>query len=144
MLKLYKFSELSGEQVLEIFKARMEVFIVEQNCVYQDIDAYDKSAYHLCDWSEEGELRAYARVLDKGAYASFGLVIVPKEFRGQGLAKDLIATVIDVAGKIYRNKDLIISGQSYLLDFYKSFGFVEISEEYLEDDIPHVDLKLTK
>lgn len=144
MLKLYKFSELTGEQVLEIYKARMEVFIVEQNCVYQDIDAYDKKAYHLCDWTEEGELKAYARVLDKGTHASFGRVLVPKAFRGEGLAKTLIATAIDVAGKIYSDKDLIISGQSYLLDFYKSFGFKEISEEYLEDDIPHVDLKLMK
>lgn len=141
MLKLYKFSELTTDQLLAIFKARMDVFIVEQACYYQDIDDYDKTAYHLCDWSETGELRAYARVLDKGTHASFGRVLVTKNYRGQGLAKELTTTAIEVARTIYADKDLIISGQSYLLDFYKSFGFVEISAEYCEDKIPHYDLK---
>lgn len=140
-MKAYRLSELSQEDVLDIVRARETVFIEEQQIQEADVDDYDKQAYHLCDWSESGQVRAYARIVDKGTHVSFGRVLVPKNYRGQGRARQLVATAIQEAQRLYPEKPLIIGAQSYLLDFYQSFGFEEISEEYLEVGIPHIDLK---
>ncbi|QIL46184.1 GNAT family N-acetyltransferase [Vagococcus coleopterorum] len=139
----YQINDLTQRQLLEIMAQRVAVFVVEQNCPYQEIDQADKGALHLCQWSESGELMAYARLLDKGETVSFGRVLVTENYRSQKLGRKLIEKTIAELHERFPNKDIIISGQTYLLDFYKSFGFVEISEEYLEDDIPHIDLKLS-
>lgn len=139
-MKAYRLSELSQEDVLDIVRARETVFIEEQQIQEADVDDYDKTAYHLCDWSESGDIRAYARIVDKGTHASFGRVLVPKAYRGQGLAKELVAKAIEETRRLYPDKPLIIGAQSYLLDFYKGFGFQEKSAEYLEVGIPHIDL----
>lgn len=140
--KIAAFNELSLEELYKILFLRNEVFIVEQNCVYQDIDNKDSKAIHIMLFKNEA-LVAYARVFKPGDYfkeASIGRVVVSKSKRNLNLGKKLMKKAIS-----YINKDLLlfkieISAQLYLKKFYESLGFVSIGEEYLEDDIPHIKM----
>lgn len=136
-----KLNELTQEELLEIFKERMEVFIVEQQCSYQDIDDDDKTAQHLF-LKDNNNIIAYTRIIDKKDYVKFGRVLVKKEYRKKNLGRKLINETITEIKKEFPNKDITIQAQHYLLNFYKSFGFKEISDVYLEDDIPHIDMIL--
>jgi ElaA protein len=139
--ELRRFDELDSTKLYELLRLRAEVFVVEQNCVYQDCDGHDPHCRHLLGW--EGEtLAAYLRIVPAGRKydeASIGRVVTNPAFRGRALGRSLVAEAL-------RNLDeqkagaLRISAQAYLERFYESFGFVSQGEGYLEDGIPHVEM----
>lgn len=141
-LKQKHFSELTAGELYKILKARCEVFIVEQNCPYQDIDEFDPIAYHL--WLEEnGKLQAYVRVLPQNTMyenASIGRVISLK--RRCGLATTLLNEGIAVAKAKFNAHRLTIGAQLYARKLYEGVGFVQCSDEYLEDGIVHIHMQL--
>lgn len=134
------FSELSTKEFYEIVKLRIAIFVVEQNCPYQEVDDQDEVAIHT--WLQEGqEIVGYTRIMDRGEMAVMGRVIVNPKYRGQKLGKQLIDNTLEVIAKTYPGKEIVIGAQAHLVDFYGSSGFEVISEIYLEDDIPHVKMK---
>jgi ElaA protein len=134
------FKELTTLELYKILQLRSEVFVVEQNCIYQDIDDKDTMGYHLTCFENE-ELLAYARVLDPGVsyadYSSIGRVCTKQTHRQLGLGKELMQQAILHCQELYPDTKIKISAQSYLLKFYTELGFEAIGDEYLEDDIPH-------
>ena len=132
------FDELTVNELYEIMQARAEVFVVEQNCAYQDLDGIDKEAYHV--WiKENGKLVAYLRVVDKGKRldeVSLGRVISLK--RRCGLGSKLMQLGLRVAKEKFGAKKVMVGAQVQAQPFYESVGFRQISGEYLEDGIPHV------
>jgi len=140
-----RLGELSAAQVYAVLAARVAVFIVEQNCAYQDLDGLDAEAEHLIAWSG-AEVAGYLRVLAPGTRfddPSIGRIITAKPFRGTGLGRELVAKGIEQARRRYPGRPVRISAQQYLEKFYREFGFATVSEPYLEDDIPHVEMLLS-
>ncbi|ETY74042.1 GNAT family N-acetyltransferase [Lactiplantibacillus fabifermentans] len=145
--KTYHFDELTPRQIQAMYKLRVAIFVVEQNCPYQEVDDTDLTALHLFGTDAEGQLVAYARLMQEhGNQARFGRVIVSEAARGHGSGQRLVQTAIDQIQKLWPDTTQInIQGQFYLDKFYRSFGLVPVSDVYLEDGIPHQDmvLKLT-
>lgn len=135
--------ELTAQELLTILQARTAVFVVEQNCPYLEVDEADRQAIHV-SIEDQGKLKAYTRILAENDGIHFGRVLVAREFRGQGLGKEIVTRTLAEIAKRYPERSVIISAQAHLMDFYHSFGFVETSEIYLEDGIPHVDMLLEK
>ena len=135
-----KFSELSTEEIYNILKLRAEVFVVEQNCVYQDIDEKDKKATHLFI-EKNNEIIAYTRIFKKGDYyeenPSIGRVVVSKKERGKNLGKEIMLNSIEFIKKEMEGRKIELSAQKYLDKFYKDLDFYSEGEDYLEDGIPH-------
>ena len=133
-----KWDDLSIEEVQSIFGLRSEVFIVEQECPFQDVDGRDPEADHLLLY-EKNILCGYTRIFPKNTYfkeACFGRTVVKKTHRGKGYGHTLVKESLKYLKK--KNVDIVkISAQSYLTEFYASHGFVSSGEEYLEDNIPH-------
>ena len=130
-----EWAELSLNEVENIFSLRSEVFVVEQDCVYQDIDGKDQKAKHVLG-KKNNEIVAYARIFKPGEYfkeASFGRAVVKKTERGKGVGDELVINCLE---NITEEK-IKISAQSYLKYFYEKHGFVAKGDEYLEDGIPH-------
>ncbi len=122
-----------------VLALRAQVFVVEQNCAYQDPDGKDVVSYHLLMESGE-ELVAYARLVPPGVSypeAAIGRVVTSQTVRGKGWGKALMEMAIAQTQKKFEVNEICISAQSYLLKFYNDLGFVAEGEEYLEDDIPH-------
>lgn len=138
-LVIKHFNELTTVELMEIYKLRNAVFVVEQNCVYQDVDGLDPHAYHVYLKDEEG-IQAYLRVLPQGTRyadaASLGRVISVK--RRCGLATRILKEGIALAKEKFGAKSLTISSQAYACPVYEKVGFVRTDDEYLEDGIPHV------
>lgn len=138
------FSELNNEELYKIVQLRIEVFIVEQNCIYQDCDGKDLKAYHLMGWDGEN-LVAYTRLLEKGiSYpeaASIGRVITARSARGQNLGKQLMLKSIEQVYILFGKLPIKISAQLYLKHFYESFSFVQKGGVYLEDGIDHIAME---
>lgn len=138
----YSFDQLTLEQLYAIVAARQAVFVVEQDCPYQDLDGLDADAQHLVAWSDD-RVAGYLRLLAPGARfgePSIGRILTTSLARGTGLGRELVAKGIERAGELYPAQPIRISAQSHLSKFYGSFGFTIASEEYLEDDIPHMDM----
>jgi ElaA protein len=139
-IQIRSFSELTTQELYDILLLRSEVFVVEQNCVYQDIDKKDQKALHVLGL-KNNQLVAYTRLFKPGdyfEYASIGRVVVAKNQRQFKYGYDIMKASIE-AIKVHFNETLIkISAQAYLKGFYNNLGFNEIGEEYLEDDIPHI------
>ncbi|MEO7444347.1 MAG: GNAT family N-acetyltransferase [Ferruginibacter sp.] len=138
--KCFAFEELSGKQLYEVLALRNEVFVVEQNCPYQDADEKDFEALHLCGMNEN-ELVAYARILPPGTSyqeTSIGRVVTKKDHRRNGLGIRLMQEALVLCRKKFANAPIKISAQVYLLDFYTNLGFIPMGEQYLEDNIPHM------
>jgi ElaA protein len=136
------FSELTTFELMEIYSLRMAIFVVEQNCPYQDIDGWDPYAYHVYLKDEEG-IRAYLRVLPQNsryAEASLGRVVSNK--RRCGLATRVLQEGIAVAREKFGAKRLILGAQTYARPLYEKVGFVSLEDEYLEDGQPHVHMIL--
>ena len=135
-----KFSELSTEEIYNILKLRSEVFVVEQNCVYQDIDEKDQKATHLFI-EKNNEIIAYTRIFKKGDYyeenPSIGRVVVSKKERGKNLGKEIMLNSIEFIKKEMEGRKIELSAQKYLDKFYKDLDFYSEGEDYLEDGIPH-------
>lgn len=142
VLKPYK--ELTVDELYEALKLRSAIFVIEQNCNYQDMDDKDQGSYHLLGY-DDGKLVAYARVLPKGlSYkeASIGRVVVDKNFRGRSAGKELMNRAIADAMELFSTNEIVISAQCYLERFYGDLGFKIEGESYLEDDIPHIKMRL--
>lgn len=138
------FQELTTNELYELLALRSEVFVVEQQCVYQDVDGYDQNAHHLLAY-RDGELAAYTRLLAPGVKypsASLGRVVNRGSARGTGIGKVLVREAITNCHLVWPDSDITISAQQYLEGFYKGFGFMTESESYLEDDIPHIQMRL--
>lgn len=135
-----KFTELMTKEFFEIVKLRITVFVVEQNCPYQEVDDADEQAWHT--WLQEGsEIVGYTRIIDKGDTVTFGRVLINPVYRGKKLGNKLLEETLKVIKDNYPERPIIIGAQAHLTNFYGAFGFEEISEVYLEDDIPHVDMR---
>ena len=133
-----KFCDLTAEELYEILRVRAEVFVVEQNCAYQDLDGVDLDAYHVF-LQENGKIVAYLRVVDKGKRldeVSIGRVISLR--RRQGVGGELMRLGLRVAKEKFGAKIVKVGAQVYAKPFYESVGFRQISDEYMEDGIPHI------
>ncbi|MCL1113414.1 MULTISPECIES: GNAT family N-acetyltransferase [Shewanella] len=142
------FSELSLEQLYGVLQLRVDVFVVEQNCPYPELDGKDKGLQtrHLLGINPQKEIVAYCRILaPQISYpqASIGRVAVAKSARGQGLANQLMQRAIAIAKQRWPDDHIQIGAQDYLRHFYQQLGFVVNSDVYLEDGIPHLDMLLT-
>ncbi len=137
-----RFDELTVPELYAIIKARIDVFVVEQDCPYPDLDNYDQKALHL--WAEQdGEVLAYCRIFDQGIKypeTSIGRVITTENGRGTGLGKQLIQYALEVIENRLGTSEVRISAQDYLLRFYSGFGFRDTGKKYLEDNIPHTEM----
>lgn len=145
---LKKFNELTPSELYSIMQLRNEVFVVEQNCVYQDADDKDEQSFHLCGWAND-TLAAYSRILPLGlaypTYASIGRVVSSLKYRGTGIGKALVKQAIEQTYSLYPNIiEIKIGAQLYLKEFYQSFGFEQCGADYLEDNIPHIPMLLKK
>ena len=136
------FDELSTSELYKLLKARVDVFVVEQNCPYPDLDNYDEVAVHL--WAEEnGNILAYCRIFNQGIKypeTSIGRVLTTENGRGKSLGKQLIKYAVETIENRFHHSQIRISAQDYLLKFYSEFGFKDTGKKYLEDDIPHTEM----
>ena len=143
-INVYKYQDLGKDKLYEMLKLRSEVFVVEQNCAYQDLDNKDQKALHLIV-EENDKIIGYTRIFKSGHFyknSSIGRVLVKKEYRGKDLGKIIMNKSIEQIKKDSSEKKIEISAQKYLLKFYFDFGFKKIGEEYLEDNILHVKMIL--
>ncbi|MFN4147184.1 MAG: GNAT family N-acetyltransferase [Runella sp.] len=136
------FDQLSLKQLYDLLALRTEVFIVEQNCPFQDEDGKDLMAWHCLGYDDEEKLVAYTRLFDKDVayegFASIGRVVTSHAVRRFGFGKILMHYSIEQCQRLFGDVPIKIGAQQYLLHFYESFGFCSTGEEYLEDGIPHV------
>ncbi len=136
------FSELNINELYAILQLRSEVFVVEQDCVYQDIDFKDQKSLHVIGFKND-RIIAYTRIFKPGDYfkeASIGRVVVKDTERKYGYGHDLMKASIKAIKNHYHTKKITISAQVYLTKFYNSLGFKKVSDEYLEDGIPHIEM----
>ena len=139
------FNELTNHQLFDLLKLRVDVFVVEQNCPYPELDEKDRHSqtHHLMGF-ENNKLVACARLLSEGVSypsVSIGRVATSEAFRGKGAGKALMCEAIKRCESLWPGCDIEIGAQEYLKRFYESFGFEATSTMYLEDDIPHIDMK---
>jgi ElaA protein len=139
---LKKFDELSPHELYSILQLRSEVFVVEQNCVFQDMDNKDQQSYHLMGW-KEAKLIAYARIVPPGiAYdlPSIGRVVTSPAYRNTGIGKLLMNKSIEKLFHLFGTTPIRIGAQLYLKKFYEEFGFIQTSDVYDEDGINHIEM----
>lgn len=137
-----KYSELTRDELYAILQLRSEIFVVEQDCVYQDIDSKDQKAYHVIGIKDD-TIIAYARLFDSGDYfdvPSIGRILVKKEERAFKYGHLLVEKAIQFIVNTFENTSILISAQTYLIKFYTNLGFVQQGAEYLEDGIPHTKM----
>jgi len=141
-LVVKRFEELSVEELYKILQVRIAVFVVEQNCAYQEVDDKDQYSYHVFLKDDTG-IKAYLRVINKGVSfeeVSIGRVLTLE--RGCGLGNRILFEGIKVAKERMNADRIKIEAQSYAKEFYERAGFKQISEEFLEDGIPHIQMVL--
>lgn len=137
------FKDLSVDEYFEILFLRTAVFVVEQNCAYQEVDEKDRQSFHLFGRAKNGEVIAVTRVLPQGiSYneVSIGRVALKKEFRGNGIADVLIIESFNFIKKKFGKVPIRISAQEHLLNYYSKHGFSKVGQMYLEDNIPHIEM----
>ena len=142
-VSFYYFNELNNTQLYYILRLRSEVFVVEQNCIYQDIDNKDQRALHVIG-EVDNKIVAYTRIFKSGDYfknASIGRVIVKKKYRKKNYGKKIMKFSVKKSIQL-KEKKIELSAQKYLIKFYSDLGFVKEGEEYLEDNIPHIKMIL--
>ena len=139
-IHIKKFEEITAAELYNILKLRSAVFVVEQNCVYQDLDGKDKEAIHIFTESNN-EIISYTRIFKRGNYykdnPSIGRVVVKKSERGKDLGKKIMIKSINYIKENLESEKIELSAQKYLDKFYKELGFYTKGGEYLEDGIPH-------
>ena len=139
-IKFKTFNDLNTDELYALLQLRSEVFVVEQNCVYQDIDYKDQLATHLLAF-EKNTLIGYLRLFRKGDYfdrVSIGRVVIKPEFRSKAYGHDILKKALDFVSSEWQENSIKLSAQTYLKSFYESHGFQQRGEEYLEDNIPHI------
>ena len=138
-----QFDNLTPHELYSVLQLRNEVFVVEQNCVFQDADNKDQPSHHLMGW-DNNMLVAYSRIVPLGiAYDSFpsiGRVVTSPKTRRTGMGKILMHQSIEELQKLFGESSIKLGAQLYLKKFYKSFGFVQSSDVYMEDGIPHIEM----
>jgi ElaA protein len=140
---LKKFDELTPHQLYAILQLRNEVFVVEQNCVFQDADGKDPACYHFMGFVEN-KLAAYTRLVPPGVIyteISIGRVVTSPVVRGSGAGRELMTKSIDACYSLFGEGPIKIGAQLYLKTFYESLGFRQISDVYLEDGIEHIYMR---
>ncbi len=144
---LKKFHDLTIDEFHDILQLRINIFVVEQNCPYPELDDKDKIAFHLFGINKENKIIAYTRIFKPGDYykeAAFGRVAVHQDYRNQKIGFQLVEQSIIETHKLFGNTDIKIGAQTYLNNFYQSFGFHQIGEDYIEDGIPHIHMLINK
>jgi len=154
-IRIKNFKELTNTELYELLQLRAEVFVVEQDCVYQDVDGKDQKAMHVLGYDGD-ELAAYTRVFKAGDYfdmASIGRVVVSPKHRRKDYGKEIMKASMEYTFDNQTNKKTIafaltepiikISAQVYLKKFYEDLGFKETGKRYLEDGIPHMEMVAT-
>lgn len=138
------FESLPSLILYDLLRLRSEVFVVEQNCVFQDIDRQDMDAHHLLGYNEAGTLAAYARLFDAGKCyeeASIGRVIVAQPFRKYGLGRELMRQALFWSDSLFGARANKIGAQQHLEQFYNGFGYEQCGPMYVEDGIPHIPMR---
>jgi ElaA protein len=139
-----EFTDLTHDELYALLRLRSEVFVMEQHCIFLDLDGKDQAARHLMGW-DGLKLAAYCRILPPGiSYedASIGRVSTPLPYRGTGTGRALMEQAIGIARKAFHNLPIRISAQAYLIPFYSSLGFEQVSNIYMEDDMEHAEMLL--
>lgn len=139
-----RFSELSPVELARIYRARQQVFTLEQQCIYLDADEFDELSWHLAAWSPAHAVPlAYARLVNPGGKytePSLGRVITTLTARGQGLGREVVRRAIELCAQVHPACGIRISAQDRLSRFYAEFGFEGVGEPYMEDGIPHLEM----
>jgi ElaA protein len=137
------FDDLTPTELYDVLQLREEVFNLEQNCLYKDLDDKDRHCWHLLLY-QDGKLAAYARLVPEGVsytgYTSIGRVVSSPVFRRDGLGRQLMQEAVDQTLHLFPGFPLKIGAQAYLQKFYESFGFVLTGDPYIEDGIPHIHM----
>ena len=138
-----EFKDLTTLDLYKILALRCEVFVVEQNCPYQDCDNKDLKSMHLLGFNNDNELLAYMRILPQNiSYPeiSMGRIVTSPKVRSTGLGKELMLQGLQFTHQLFSNQPIRISAQSHLEKFYNEFGFISTGKHYLEDNIPHTEM----
>ena len=138
---LKTFDQLSIDELHDIIQLRINVFVVEQNCPYPELDGKDGKAYHFFGRNDQGRIVAYTRIFAPGDYYSqpaIGRVVVDSAHRGDGTGHALMLGTIRSTKELFGDLEIKIGAQKYLVTFYEKLGFINTQEEYIEDGIPHV------
>jgi len=142
--RICRFSELRPVELARIYRARQQVFSIEQQCIYLDADDYDELSYHIAAWSARHRMPlAYARLVNPGgkyAEPSIGRVITTAPARGVGLGRELVRRAIEYSTLVHPGHAIRISAQARLERFYADFGFVAVGPPYMEDGIAHLEM----
>lgn len=139
-IKVVRFQELSNVELYQILQLRTEVFVVEQDCVYQDMDDKDFESLHVV-LLLDNNIAAYTRVYESSKASHIGRVVVKRENRKNDLGKLIMKESIDSCESVYGKQDVTISAQLYLLKFYSELGFKSEGEIYFEDGIKHIQMR---
>ena len=138
--KIKYFNELSLNELHDLLELRSEVFVVEQKCIYQDVDGKDKKALHVLGY-DDSKLVAYTRIFKPGDYfeeVGIGRVTVKKNYRKHKYGYAIMKASFEAVESYFKTTSIKLSAQVYLKKFYNNLGFIEVGEAYLEDDIPHI------
>ncbi|XZF13086.1 GNAT family N-acetyltransferase [Chitinophagaceae bacterium MMS25-I14] len=141
---LRSFNQLTNDELYALLLLRSKVFVVEQNCIFLDMDNKDQKSYHLLGYDND-ILVAYTRLVPAGVSyeeMSIGRVVTDPGFRAKGMGKELMQQSIEAIYRLYGKQPVRIGAQLYLKYFYESFGFVQASDTYIEDGIPHIEMLL--
>ncbi len=145
-ISVKEFEKLQTEELYAILQLRSAVFVLEQQCPYQDLDGKDRNALHIMGYKGP-DLVAYTRIFRPGDYAemaSIGRVVVRQTERKYGYGKDIMDASVEAIKTIFKAGEIELSAQLYLKKFYNSLGFQEVGDSYLEDEIPHIRMVNTK
>ena len=137
------YNDLSKDQFFDILKLRIEIFVVEQCCYYQELDDEDKEAFHVFIYND-GIIVAVGRIIPNlhNKEVKIGRIAVKMEYRKKGLAYKMMKDIMNFLSNDYKNFSVLLSAQTYLIEFYRSFGFKEVGDNYLEDGIEHINMVL--
>tara|TARA_B100000614_G_scaffold168030_1_gene149756 strand:+ start:568 stop:1008 length:441 start_codon:yes stop_codon:yes gene_type:complete len=137
------YNDLSKDQFFDILKLRIEIFVVEQCCYYQELDDEDKEAFHVSIYND-GIIVAVGRIIPNlhNKEVKIGRIAVRMEHRKKGLAYKMMKDIMNFLSNDYKNFSVLLSAQTYLIEFYRSFGFKEVGDNYLEDGIEHINMVL--
>ena len=140
-IKCFSFQDLSVEQLYDLLKLRVDVFVVEQDCAYAELDNQDQNAIHFIG-EKDGELIAYARVLFENGHLHIGRIIVKKEHRGSVYGQSMMENCLDHCRSNYSNETIHLTAQAQLERYYQKFGFVTTSDPFDWDGILHVKMEM--
>lgn len=138
------FQQLTTDQLYDVLALRAEVFVVEQNCVFLDIDGLDRQTWHLLGHGDDGRLSAYLRLIPPGLKAPdalIGRVVTSPAARGGGTGRQLMAEALAQCERLWPHHPITLHAQAHLQGFYGSFGFSPVGEQYMEDGIPHQEMR---